>query len=413
MTTLKARPQRRGTAKDTLATPVGWADIDFGNAGHKRPEGQLPNPPNAESAKALVAEAGLPEPTVWVFSGGGWYPLWKWSRTLSFEQAKELVERIQNLLLLASKKHDWHYGTGVKDMARVLRLVGGSNMKTGAPRPCRITGGSGKLIDPDSIPPAPTQEVVRKADPTAAPPPKKTTAPYVETGERGPWDVFDEMVEWVPFLSAHGLEYVGSDDYGDRYVRDGASSKHSVKVMHNTGCLVAFSTSVDLPILTGLTKAAVLAYWTGYAGDRGDCLRDLLAGINPSGVPQHVIDAMAATGTHTMGDRLFKGITIVRPPASAAAPEPITDQDLDDYVRTFTRWTRPRALTAREQWARTDGPARLGYHLRHLVRESMLGYYPSEHAVRALVAACSPHGVDPKTALKTALAAILNAKVPV
>jgi hypothetical protein len=91
--------------------------------------------------------------------------------------------------------------------------------------------------------------------------------------------------------------------------------------------------------------------------------------------------------------------------------EVVTDQDVDDFIATFTRYTRTRALLNREQWMRVDGATSLPRHAQLLVQESMLGYYPAEHAVRALVAACSPHGVAPKSLLKTALAAILTPKV--
>ena len=50
-------------------------------------------------------------------------------------------------------------------------------------------------------------------------------------------------------------------------------------------------------------------------------------------------------------------VTAVVPPLPQGAATPdevVTDQDVDDYINTFTRYTRPRALLNREQWMRDD-----------------------------------------------------------
>jgi hypothetical protein len=426
-TTMKNMPYSgRGLSTDTLACSYGWSDLDHGTDGHKGEN----LPPTPEAAFALVEEAGLPEPTLWIHSGGGWYPTWKWSRPLTVEESKELVGRIQDHLLLASNKHGWRHDSGVRDMARVLRLVGSSNMKTGRPRPCRIAGGTGRPVDPEAFPPAVPREVVRRADPKAVPPPKKATAPYRVTGRRGPWDVFDELVDWPEILEQYGLTHVGSDSISELYVRDGASSTYSLKVMHASDCVVNHSEALDLPVRVGLTKAAFLAYMEGFGGDRGELLRAVFSGEKTAGIAPDVIDAMRSGGVTVVHlkrgevptpQQFMAGAHVMyvdepqvsEPKVSADLHQvgPITDQDVDDYLRTFTRYTRPRALTNREQWMRSDGLPGLRRHAAWLVHESMLGYYPSEHAVRALVAACSPHGVDPKSTLKAALGAVLAPRV--
>jgi hypothetical protein len=63
-----------------------------------------------------------------------------------------LSEWTQAAVLAASEQHGWAYGTGVSDLARILRLVGSANRKTANWRPCRVIGGSGLPISPDSIP---------------------------------------------------------------------------------------------------------------------------------------------------------------------------------------------------------------------------------------------------------------------
>jgi putative DNA primase/helicase len=40
----------------------------------------------------------------------------------------------------------WHYGSGVGDLARVLRLPGTVNRKDGLERPCRVIEHSGEVL---------------------------------------------------------------------------------------------------------------------------------------------------------------------------------------------------------------------------------------------------------------------------
>lgn len=40
----------------------------------------------------------------------------------------------------------WHYGSGVGDLARVLRLPGSINRKEGPERPCRVTEHSREVL---------------------------------------------------------------------------------------------------------------------------------------------------------------------------------------------------------------------------------------------------------------------------
>ena len=74
-TTLKGQPGKggRGGAADSLALPGLWADLDIAGPGHKTTE-QLP--PDADAARKIITTSGLPEPTLWVHSGGGLYPWW-------------------------------------------------------------------------------------------------------------------------------------------------------------------------------------------------------------------------------------------------------------------------------------------------------------------------------------------------
>lgn len=76
-TTVTHRPEEgRGGADITCAVPMVWADVDYGTEGHKPGKG-APLPPDQDAAVRVIAESGLPQPSLLVHSGGGLYPLWR------------------------------------------------------------------------------------------------------------------------------------------------------------------------------------------------------------------------------------------------------------------------------------------------------------------------------------------------
>jgi putative DNA primase/helicase len=141
-TTLRDQPAGggRGGAVDSLALPGLWADLDIAGPGHKTAE-QLP--PGEDEARQVIEASGLPAPTLWVHSGGGLYPWWLLKQAVVIDDDNRdnlarLSERWQNVIGRAAGSLGWHYGTGVGDLARVLRIPGTVNRKAGLARPCRI-----------------------------------------------------------------------------------------------------------------------------------------------------------------------------------------------------------------------------------------------------------------------------------
>lgn len=141
----------RGSESDALALPGLWGDIDIEGPGHKHDpdkyEGR-PLVPDEASARELITDSGLPEPTLWVHSGGGLYPWWLLSEPHSIngdlDYIRQLSESWQQAIERAARARGWHYGTGVKDIARVLRIPGTVNRKViDTPTMCRIVGGGG------------------------------------------------------------------------------------------------------------------------------------------------------------------------------------------------------------------------------------------------------------------------------
>jgi len=132
-------PGRRGGVADSAALPALWADIDLAGPGHAEQD----LPPDEDAGRQVVADASLPEPTIWIHSGGGLYPIWLLNQpcpvtTDNLNALKTLAKDWQAVLEHAAATKGWRYGRGVGDLARVLRIPGTVNRKEGLARPCRI-----------------------------------------------------------------------------------------------------------------------------------------------------------------------------------------------------------------------------------------------------------------------------------
>lgn len=144
-------PGKRGEAEHSIALPALWADLDSGDLGHAAlSAGTLPRPPSDVEAAKIVDAAQLPQPTLWVHSGGGLYPFWiPADGPAVIEQNglafwRDFSQRWQALLGAGAEKLGYHYGTEVADLARVLRLPGTINRKVpSSPRACHIVGDTG------------------------------------------------------------------------------------------------------------------------------------------------------------------------------------------------------------------------------------------------------------------------------
>jgi hypothetical protein len=139
----------RGGADHAHMMPFLWADIDYGTIGHKAPPNRLPLPPYEDAARTIIA--ALPIPSVLIHSGGGLYPIWMFERPILITDAnraevKARSEQWQHLIKATSENLGWHYGSGVGDLARVLRLPGSVNRKEGLERPCQVIEVTGEVF---------------------------------------------------------------------------------------------------------------------------------------------------------------------------------------------------------------------------------------------------------------------------
>lgn len=121
----------RGNASSSASFIGLWTDLDFGTTGHKG--GKLP--PDPATAQDIYSQSGLPEASIVVNSGGGLYHLVLLETPLDITDTElrlrvgQLARRWQQKVKVAAEKLGYDYGTGVSDLARVLRIPGTVNAK--------------------------------------------------------------------------------------------------------------------------------------------------------------------------------------------------------------------------------------------------------------------------------------------
>jgi hypothetical protein len=138
----------RGGAEDSHAINCMWADLDYGTIGHKPPANGPRLPADADEAMTLVE--GLPEVSILINSGGGLYPLWVFNEPVYLTDDNRpkfarMAEAWQHRINKRAEQRNLHYGVGVGNLDRLLRLPGTINRKAGLERPCRVVHTTGKV----------------------------------------------------------------------------------------------------------------------------------------------------------------------------------------------------------------------------------------------------------------------------
>ncbi|MGW3936470.1 hypothetical protein [Streptomyces phaeochromogenes] len=286
----------RGSARDSRALVGMWSDIDFDNDLHKATD--LPG--NADEARDIPRFAKLPEPTRVEHSGAGLYVWWEFEKPLvvgediDFEAAAELGGDWQNILLAGAKTMGFGYGTGVRDLARVLRLPGTVNRKPGrTPTLCRVTEDTGIRFPADDI---------RQMAADLKPKPKKRTAPKPSAPRgntsrpgparsgRGPMEILGDHACCGEILMHVGATYAeqlpGNCSYCgsscQRWNRPGwddTCSKDGIAV-HKDGAAVTIRTD-NFPNITAAAIGHVLSPGQLFAalhhgGDESEASRDVI-----------------------------------------------------------------------------------------------------------------------------------------
>jgi putative DNA primase/helicase len=194
----------RGTEAQSSHLPGLWADLDICGPGHKTDK---PLPATVEDAMRIIEVSGLPEPTIWIHSGGGLYPWWLLTQSAEItdlESMKILSSNWQTIIEHASKRLGYSYGTGVKDLARVLRIPGTVNRKIADdPRPCQIMHeeSNGRQYTINEL----TDAMLACMPALPAPPPRRDLSSILasgtSSGEARPGDDFNARADWRDLLS--------------------------------------------------------------------------------------------------------------------------------------------------------------------------------------------------------------------
>lgn len=202
----------RGSEADSKILPGFAADMDIAGPGHKTTK---PLPTSPEQCRAIIAAANLPEPTLWVHSGGGVYPWWLLDEGLDIgnpddlDWAKAISDQLHTVIARVAEHLGSFYGSGVKDMARVLRIPGTVNRKPGTePRLAHIIQpASYEFYSIANLAEAVADAYAKMPKPAQPEIPRQAPAPRIE-GVLSPGDDFNNRAHWADILVPHGWEYM-------------------------------------------------------------------------------------------------------------------------------------------------------------------------------------------------------------
>lgn len=353
---------RRGSDEDSFYLPGLWADMDLVGPGHKTTK-QLPA--SMAECEKIIHEAALPEPTLWVHSGGGLYPWWlfdePWELDGGFlKLAQEISRTWQDGLSASAEELGLHYGP-VPDLARVLRIPGTINRKVdGDPQPCRVLEAGGPRYTALDV--AAICEVVKDLTESRRPTPVRPTprptptlgGPVVGGTER-PGDALAASLAWSDVLTPAG--YTLSHARGDEeyWVRPGKHPRdgHSVTTNYaGSNLMWVFSTECEgFEPNTSYTKFAAWSILNGYGMDFTAAAR-ALGGDRSQERAEDVIKGI-------MGDQYQ--VPGPPPPPAEDAPKPpprrnYTHDDIGNAERIRDHFgAHYRYVKAYGDWMRWDG----------------------------------------------------------
>jgi putative DNA primase/helicase len=264
----KLAPGERGGNRDAACLPGLWADIDIAGPGHKTDKALVPD---EDTAVELISRSPLPEPSIWVRSGGGLYPWWLLDEPRCIGAPDEMEDLLwlsatwQDLIAHTAQQMNFFYGTECKDLARVLRIPGTVNRKvTGNPKMCHIGMdlGGGDRYNIDQL-----YDVATKALPILAKPervvlPARIVAPGAPDESPGdalesvPWD--DPLLLGSDWQLHHQQSETCYWTRPGKHRRDGYSATTGYDPGRDR--MFVFSSSTLLPVGEPLTKFAVHAH---------------------------------------------------------------------------------------------------------------------------------------------------------
>ncbi|MFF3660054.1 hypothetical protein [Streptomyces olivochromogenes] len=305
-TTLRERPAE-GRGGEDLAYGLThlWADGDYGTIGHKPGLDDMPAPPDAEGVEKVVAESGLPTPSGWVHTGGGYNPVWMLAENYLINNeddsagVKAITTGVQAILAAQAYRHGWSWDVEVGNLDRLMKLPGTINRKEGLARLAAIGPGTGEVFElaelaavvadlapaaRETLEQAAREKQERKAQRTGAavPPPRRERPAGLHSGD-GPLDVLADMLTFRDLLEPEGWTYVGQTGGREKWLRptaggDGPSSAYSL--LCDDHVAVNWSERSDLPVGAQppgqkLTIGTLYAH-LHYAGNTSEAASDIM-----------------------------------------------------------------------------------------------------------------------------------------
>lgn len=308
-TTLREVPEEhhRGGVDHTSEFVGFWADMDVEGPGHKfhvcdgtpcsksKGRSHVVNfrtlPRSFGDVEAIIAATGLPEPTEWVNSGGGFYPWWLINEPVSLDGALTLewLSRLsanwQRVIELASNQLGFSYGAGVGDLSRVLRIPGTVNRKIAdAPTMCwwmqEATSSPWYVLE--TLEDAVTAALLRLEPPKPVTPTPTFTAPSTSTYSSGtrPGDAFNAATTWPQLLEADGAQIDRDRGAYVEWVRPGKDRHDGMSA--TTGYMGSDVLKVFTDSWPGLRQGETydrFGYWaaTRHNGNIREATKDLAA----------------------------------------------------------------------------------------------------------------------------------------
>lgn len=306
-TTLREHPEEGLRGGEELAYGVThlWADGDYGSIGHKPGPDDLPAPPDADAVAKVVAESGLPTPSGWAHTGGGYNPIWQLAENYLIHdeddraRVKEVTTGVQVILTAEAYRHGWSWDVEVGNLDRLMKIPGTVNRKEGLERPATIGSGTGEVFGlaelaervaelapaaRELLEQATREKQERRAQRTGAPvpPPQRERPAGLHSGD-GPLDVLADTLTFRDLLEPEGWTYVGQSGEWQQWLRptasgDAPSSAYSLKC--NDHVAVNWSERSDLPV-GALPRGQKLTVGTlyahlHYAGNTSETARDIM-----------------------------------------------------------------------------------------------------------------------------------------
>ncbi|MET8172820.1 hypothetical protein [Streptomyces clavifer] len=304
VTTLREHPEKGRGGKDLAhGLTFLWADGDFGDVGHKPGPDEMPHPEDADHVREIVASSGLPEPSGWVLSGGGFNPMWMLDQAHIITDddragVESMTAGLQTILGAAAYGHGCTWDTQVGNLDRLMRVPGTVNRKGGRERATGSVPGTAAQVslalmfervaalEPAAraaLEKAAAEKRARQDARTGRPtvPPPRTHA--VTTGGSSVFDILAASLTFRDILEPAGWTYRGTSGGRDKWLRPASlegSAESDYSLICDDHVAVNWSERSGLPVgqQPSGRKLTVPTLWAHlhYNGDEREAARDVL-----------------------------------------------------------------------------------------------------------------------------------------